>query len=431
MAVRLIDLPAMKSGVYASFIVALGAIALCTTQWIPLPSVAGESQETHLSYRAQLGKILFFDPSLSGSGRQSCASCHDPSNHYAPSNDLATQLGGVNLDRHGYRAVPSLTYLDEAPSFNAELTNPDGSATGPGGGFDWDGRMDTIAAQSLSALLTPYEMANKSEASVVEKIKRSDRYKSLFERAFSADIFDSSEDTFKAVGEALESFQREDASFHPYTSKYDYYARGLVSLTPQEMRGMAIFNDADRANCVACHTAGIAPGRGGTYSSGQFTDFFYRNLGMPRNADINYAAFSGFDLGLCGPFRTDLSEKVSRNNQKYCGMFATPTLRNTTTRHVYFHNGSFRSLRDVVEFYITRDITPQRWYHIKNGAIYDDLPESMQSLVDRNDMPFAMEKPGAKPVINESQVDDLVAFLKTLTDGYDVKSQKANAEPGK
>lgn len=413
-----------KLGACSPFVLLLVAIAFCVNLGVPLPSQAGESRGSYLSHRAQLGKLLFFDPSLSGSGRQSCAACHDPSNHYAPSNDLATQLGGVNLDRHGYRAVPSLSYLDEAPSFHTQLTNPDGSATGPGGGFDWDGRMDTIAAQSLSALLTPYEMANDSDTAVVEKIKRDNRYKRLFDDVFGVRIFNSTKDAFKAIGAALESFEREDSSFHPYTSKYDYYVHGLVSLTPQEMRGMAVFNDADRANCAGCHTAGIGPGRDGAYSSGQFTDFFYRNLGTPRNTDINYDAFSGFDLGLCGPLRTDLLESVNPNNRKYCGMFATPTLRNVATRHVYFHNGSFRSLREVVEFYITRDITPQRWYHAKEYGPYDDFPRNMQSLVDRDDMPFASEKPGGKPVISESQVDDLVAFLKTLTDGYNIKDRE-------
>lgn len=329
------------------------------------------------------------------------------------------------MDRLGFRATPSLTYIDQIPRFNADLENPDGSASGPAGGQDWDGRSSSIADQALRVLTTRYEMANENEDALIRRVRARPDLATAYRQTFGPDIFDEPHDAFRATGSALEAFILEDPSFHPYTSKYDFYSRGLASLTPQETRGMAIFNDTERANCVQCHTAGLGPARGGGTTSGQFSDFFLRNHGTPRNPAIDYRDIGGRDLGLCGPLRTDLSPTKSANNIRYCGMFATSTLRNTATRKVFFHNGVFRSLRDVIEFYITRDITPRRWFHAHDGDLpYDDLPPDIRRNVDRADMPFAAQHPGARPVIAEPQVDDLVAFLKTLTDGYDPKTGK-------
>lgn len=368
---------------------------------------------------AKFGRSLFFDGRLSASGTQSCASCHDPANHYAPSNSLAVQPGGAHGERSGLRAVPTLTYLDEVPAFSTELENPDGSASAPGGGFDWDGRARSFAEQAGLPLLSEYEMANRDEAAVVAKLRANPFHRRALVSVFGAGILNDTHRSFLAAGTALQAFQHEDPSFHSYTSQYDYYVRGLATLTPQEARGQAVFNNADRGNCAACHTAGEGPGPDGENSSAQFTDFFFRNLGTPRNHAIDYGAHGSYDLGLCGPLRTDLTPQKNTSNRRFCGLFMTPTLRNVATRHVFFHNGAFRSLRDVIEFYLTRDITPQRWYpRTMDRLPYDDLPPSLRGQVDHDDMPFAAQHPGAQPVISEQDVSDLIAFLRTLTDGY-------------
>jgi len=378
-----------------------------------------------LSPQAELGHSLFFDPILSGSQKMSCASCHDPANHYAPSNTLAVQTGGRNLDQPGIRAVPTLTYKDEVPNFSLTLENPDGSQSAPGGGHDWDGRERDVAAQSLVPLLQTFEMANLSVDDVVTKIEHSPLYRERFQTVFGKRVFDHPRDAFIAVGAALQAYQHEDPSFHPYTSKYDYYTRGLAVLTPAEQRGMALFNDAERANCAACHTAGQGPGRDGGLSAGQFTDFFFRALGVPRNSTIDYSRFGGFDLGLCGPLRRDLMPQTGGENSAYCGLFMTPTLRNVATRKVFFHNGRFTSLRDAVEFYFTRDTDPAHWYGaVGSSSPYDDLPERYRSNVDHDDRPFTQQKPGGKSALSEAEIDDIVVFLKTLTDGYDVRHHR-------
>src|SRR6185437_6454588 len=114
-----------------------------------------------------LGKLVFMDPSLSASGKLSCASCHSPDHAYGPPNGKAVQLGGPNMNSPGARAVPSLRYvLNRTPIWYQEhpaglldrLTDKDLS---PVGGFGWDGRFDTLEAQAAFPLLAPNEMANK------------------------------------------------------------------------------------------------------------------------------------------------------------------------------------------------------------------------------------------------------------------------------
>ena len=194
----------------------------------------------------------------------------------------------------------------------------------------------------------------------------------------------------------------------------DAWLRKQAKLSARELRGLSLFNDATKGNCASCHISRIS--QGGAFP--QFTDYGLINLGVPRdarlavNADPRY-----FDLGLCGPERSDL-----RDHPEYCGRFKTPSLRNVALRKVFFHNGGFDSLEQVLRFYAQRDIAPQKWYS-KNadGGVhkFDDQPAGMDGNVNM-EAPFG-GKPGDKPALNEKEIADMVAFLKTLTDGYVVK----------
>src|SRR5262249_7490920 len=140
---------------------------------------------------------------------------------------------------------------------------------------------------------------------------------------------------------AIGRYQIEEPSFHPYTSKYDHWLEGKASLSEAEMRGYRLFNDPDKANCGGWPPS--EPTRDGRPPV--FTDFQYEALGGPRNpalADTREAQY--FDLGVCGPIRTDVKDQT-----QYCGMFRTPTLRNTAIRRVFFHNGAFRTLQEVMD----------------------------------------------------------------------------------
>lgn len=369
------------------------------------PSTASQVAQTSVSTPAQLGELIFKDISLSASGKMSCATCHDPANAYAPSNNLAVQLGGANLDVPGFRAVPSLRYKNLTPAFSFAS---DGSPTG---GFTWDGRVNTLAVQAETPLLAAHEMANASRAEVIAKLQKAS-YVAQFKQVFGADIFSNTDTAFERLLYSLQQYQLEDPDFHPYTSKYDRFLAGQATLSDAELRGLALFNDAQKGNCAACHVST----RGPNGSPPLFTDFTFDNLGVPRNSQIPATARADyFDLGLCGPDRKDLSGRTD-----LCGAFKVPTLRNVATRRVFFHNGQITSLRDAVDFYVTRDTNPERWYPLAtDGSVlkFNDLPAGMAGNVNTTEVPYN-RKPGMAPALNPQEIDDLVKFLGTLSDGY-------------
>lgn len=389
---------------------------------------------------AQLGRLVFFDTSLSASKKLSCASCHSPLHAYAAPGDLPAMLGGPLLSRQGVRAVPSLMYLERLPSFSVgpdneenenvslaqlvalsrdavrvEKTAPQANQSAanmvPQGGLFWDGRSDTLQEQALVPLLDRREMDGGSVAIVAEKLRKAP-YAPRLMQLFGASVFD---DGRLAVAEALFAvarYQIEDSSFHRYSSKFDFWLEGKARFTSAELRGYLLFNDPAKANCGGCHVD--QPSRDGLPPL--FTDHQFEALGVPRNAALsvnNDPAY--FDLGICGPYRSDLSEQT-----QYCGLFTTPTLRNVATRKVFFHNGVDRTLREVLDFYAFRDTDPQRIYpRGADGAArkYNDLPAVYHANIDVTDPPFD-RKAGEAPAMTPQDEDDIIVFLNTLTDGY-------------
>ena len=373
---------------------------------------------------ALAGKELFFDKTLSASKQIACATCHDPGHAYGPPDDQviahrAVALGGPHGTSPGLRAVPSIRYKEFTPGYADLLDNPDGiSVPAPGGGFAWDGRASSLAEQAKAPLLSPFEMANASPAQVVAELKASKSAES-FVKAFGPKAFDDVETAFTNVTRALQAFQIEDPSFHPYTSKFDLHERGdpAGAYTHAEERGFRVFVDPKKGNCAACHFNGPGMGDG---SSGMFTDYSYEAIGVPRNAQIpaNRDA-RHVDLGVCGPLRTDRPQPKNEKTSPLCGVFKTPTLRNAATRHAFFHNGVIHSLEQAVRFYNTRDTQPELWYPTVGGVVqkYDDLPLPYRPNIDRQ-MPLDGRAPGSSPPMTEQEVADLVCFIETLTDDY-------------
>ncbi|MEJ2436048.1 MAG: hypothetical protein P8Y53_23975, partial [Pseudolabrys sp.] len=207
---------------------------------------------------------------------------------------------------------------------------------------------------------------------------------------------------------AVGRFQIEDASFHPYSSKFDYWLEGKARFTSREMRGYRLFNDPQKANCAGCHVDRV--GREGLPPL--FTDHQYEALGVPRNPKLTANRDPAyFDLGLCGPYRADMARQT-----QYCGMFATPTLRNVATRRVFFHNGVYHSLREVLDFYAFRDTEPEKIYpRAADGTVnkFDDLPPRYRGNIDALDAPFDRHA-GAPPALTAQDKADIIAFLETL-----------------
>lgn len=370
-------------------------------------SSASSQSEVAMSAAALLGQEIFKDSSLSGSGNMSCATCHKPDLGHASPFDTPVALGGVHLDQAGTRVPPSLRYL----RFNAAFQiGTDGT---PSGGFFWDGRADTLAAQAKGPFLNAKEMANVDVADVMRKIAAAP-YADKFKQVFGAEIFSDVNLAFDRVAFALERYQKEDPDFAPFSSKFDAVNAGRASFTDQELRGLAWFNRPDKGNCAACHPSTKPDNAPGAL----FTDFSYDNLGVPRNASIpaNNVA-SVFDLGLCQSGRSGLAA-----NAEFCGAFKVPSLRNVALRKHFFHNGRFSDLSQVVQFYITRDIAPVGvWYPVFDllgNPIYNDLPASpeWQKNVNTSEAPY--NRRGLTPALSASEINDLLAFLQTLTDGF-------------
>jgi cytochrome c peroxidase len=400
-----------------------------------------KSTSNNLSLAAQVGQKMFFDATLSGSGKMSCATCHDPKSAYGPPNNLAVQLGGEALSKSGVRTVPSLRYKDITPTYADLLDNPDGiSLPGPGGGFTWDGRADTLAEQSGIPLLDKNEMANADAASVVGKIKTAP-YVALFRQAFGDHVLDNDKLAFESAGKALQAFQMEDRSFHPYSSKFDLASANKIGgkLTSAEARGLKVFVDPVIGNCASCHYNGA----GLNGSSGLFTDFSFEAIGVPRNPAIPANSDPAyFDLGVCGPLRSDHRPSAAHADNRFCGMFKSPTLRNLATKKVFFHNGVMHSLEQVIRFYNTRDTMPELWYPTVGGKAkkkpdrnfptyglittqyigghvekYNDLPPEYAQNIDTQ-MPLDGRKAGSKPPMTEQNLKDLICFLNILNDDY-------------
>jgi len=352
-----------------------------------------------------LGKKMFHDPSLSASGAMSCATCHDPANAHAPSNGLAVQRGGAKLDAAGFRAVPSLRYLDTTPAFSF-----DDEGT-PNGGFNRDGRAGDFAEQALRPLFAPHEMANASPAELVARLSKTP-YAAEFRRVFGANVLSDEQAAMRAITFSLAQYQSRAPEFRPFDSKYDLFLLGRVTLSPAELRGLRLFNDFDKGNCIACHPSG----RGPNHEPPLFTDFTYDNIGVPRNREIPATADAAyFDLGLCGPDRIDLAGR-----KQLCGAFKVPTLRNVATRKAFFHNGRFKTLREALRFYVQRDTDPGKFYpKDANGAVrkFDDVPPELAGNVNTGEVPYDRSA-GDAPRLTEAELDDLEAFLGTLTDHY-------------
>ncbi|WP_010068326.1 cytochrome-c peroxidase [Rhizobium sp. CIAT894] len=360
-----------------------------------------------------LGRKLFSDMSLSASGLQACASCHDPAHGFGPASAAPVEMGGEHMDRPGLRTVPTLRYLQAVPDFtehyyDSEDEGDESVDNGPTGGLTWDGRVDRGADQAKIPLLSPFEMGNKDAAEVAAKLRKAP-YAADIRAAFGETVFDNPDDTFDAAAEALATFEQSGPDFYPYSSRYDAFLAGKATLTAQELHGRQLFEDPAKGNCSSCHLS--EPANDG--EPPLFSDFGFLGLATPRNMAIPANSDPGYhDLGLCGPQRTDLA-----GHSEYCGLFRTPTLRNVALKKSFFHNGYFHTLRDVVSFYATRDSDPGRWYS-KNtdGTVrrYDDLPQAYWDNLNQ-DPPFG-RKPGDAPALTDPEIDDIVAFLGTLTD---------------
>lgn len=365
-------------------------------------STTSSSTTTDTSTATQLSisQALFAEKSLSASGQLSCASCHTDETAHSTAPGVSLPVGGALMNQQVFRSSPSLMYKSTTPIFSF---NNAGEAVG---GFDWDGRVNTLADQSAGPLLASAEMANVNINVLASKVRALSYFKD-FANVFNVPPNATDQQIYDILRTAFETYQRQDPDYLLFNSKFDRFLDGTLTLSASEERGRQLFNNPTKGNCASCHSSQIGPGQ----RRPLFTNFRYAALGVPRNntstANQNPAFF---DMGLCGPVRTDLASRTD-----LCGQFKIPTLRNIAITAPYFHNSAIDTLTNAVRFYATRDSNPALWYPTVNGVVvkFNDLPANLRGNVPINRAPFNSN-------LSAQEIDDIVAFLLTLTDDRSV-----------
>lgn len=323
-----------------------------------------------------LGRMLYFDKSLSNPAGQSCADCHLPRAGFADPDQNLPVSEGVIPGRFGGRNSPSSAYAAFSPYFGVD------PATGQyTGGQFWDGRATTLKEQAKGPFLNPVEMNNTMEG-VVAAVTRS-HYADLFRYVYGSTSLDNIEAAYDQIAQAIAAFEGS-RQVNRFSSKFDASLKKRVKLSAQEQRGLNLFNG--QGKCFLCHPS---TSRDGGVTPPLFTDYTYDNLGIPKNTEYPFNILMlPPDLGL-GGFLADPGQD---------GKFKVPTLRNIALTAPYGHNGYFKTLKEIVHYYNTRDI-PGLW---PSPEVADNLNTTEIGNL------------GLTP----QQEDDIVAFLMALTDGY-------------
>ena len=362
--------------------------------------------------KEKLGKSLFFDQNLSKTRNTSCSTCHDPEHGFVDARfkeagvDQAVFIdGALSVGDDGFslggRNAPTAAYAQFSPTFDP--------ATLKGGQFH-DGRAATLKDQAMGPPLDGNEMQMPNKASVVERIKENPKYVEAFKSLYGAKIFDDTNASYEAMGEAIGKFEKTDL-FAPFDSKYDRllacakikeditecYIDG--GWTRKEQLGESLFFSNNNTNCKTCHQlkSDLEP-EGET-----FTNYKYENIGTPKNLRALQARV---DVGSAtNANATDLGVGKTVNDASKNGMIKVPTLRNIAITGPYMSNGVFKNLKTVLEFYDHMG-EGNRPNNPETGKPWGE--PDVKSTINHVDLQM--------PALNDKKIEALEAFLKTLTD---------------
>lgn len=297
-----------------------------------------------------LGKLIFFDHSLSEPPGQSCATCHRPERDFTDTLGRIASEGAVkklfnkrNSMMIAYSAyIPPLTRVEE----NGEISYI--------GGLFWDGRADSLAHQAGMPFLDKLEMANENEEMVVMKIVKAPYYKELCRIYGKAKLSgdkkaDGIKKIYADVVNALAAYQTSD-ELNQYNSKFDEYLAGSYKMTENQEKGYELFKG--KGLCSQCHILENDP----IAKKIIFTDYTYDNLGIPKNPDNPYYKLDT-SHNPQGENFIDIGLQATTNREEDLGKFRVPSLRNIENTAPYGHNGYFKTLYDIVHFYNVRDVS--------------------------------------------------------------------------
>jgi len=420
-----------------------------------------------------LGKLLLFDKRLSVNQNEACSFCHTPETGFTGPiqslNETTVSYPGSVRTRFSNRKPQSYMY---AP-FSPVLHYNDFQGDFVGGNF-WDMRASGYRLQNPSAEqaqgppTNPVEMGLPDSACVAYRLSNA-TYRKLFETVWGADSFTiqwppnvervcatpgpppandqipvhlspadraRADHVYDGFGLAISAYEFSP-EVSPFTSKYDSVQAEKDQFTPQEKLGYELFRG--KARCNECHRDG-GPGE-----EPLFTDFTASNLGVPGNPGLqfyyegrpdqrsyspNLAGAAYVDTGVGSFLRTLQSDSGQLNPDsewiklapKFDAKFQVPTLRNADMRptpnfvKAYMHNGYFKSLKEVVHFYNTRDVLPK----CKAG----DSGEKVTCWPAPEDSTNLNKRQLGDLKLTHQEEDALVAFLKTLSDGYNVPTAR-------
>lgn len=365
----------MNSCTKREMIVGLICIGLyCMISCTPKEKRAG------MNDKELLGKQIFFDETLSEPMGESCATCHTPEKGFADKYPRITSEGAVkgrfsnrNSMTCSYAAyVPALYYDEEEETFV--------------GGLFWDGRVNSLEEQAAQPFVNPLEMGNESNERVVEKIRKAAYYPELIKIYGETTSTDS---IFSYVLDALATYERS-VEVNPFTSKYDAWEDGKYKFTKQEKEGLKLFKE--KGLCAECHILEKDERAGRVL----FTDHTYDNLGIPSNPENPYFNVQP-PYNTCGRDTMDMGLGAFLQDSAEYGKFRVPTLRNIVLTAPYGHNGYFKTLEEIVHFYNVRDV--------------EDYPApEYAETVNKDEL--------GNLKLSEQEEATIVAFLHTLTDGY-------------
>lgn len=419
-----------------------------------------------------LGAAIFFDPSLSINGAQSCAACHAPEVGFAGP-DLLVNAGGAVYqgalpDHFGNRKPPSAAYAGDSPRLHFDEV-----AGGWFGGMFWDGRAtgallgDPLAEQAQGPFLNPLEQALANPQVLCVRVRQSE-YAGLFEQVWGAGSLDCAKNVngvYEKIGRSVAAYERS-SEVSPFSSKFDLFwdnakaankdvtqincggmgmggggmggggmmgcpGSGMnpnrwtafrnLGLTDSELQGLAVFNG--QAGCSSCHS--LEPGQQG-YPL--FTDFGYDNIGVPKNPDNPFYAMpeawnpdgaAWVDYGLGGYLKS--AGYAPEVYESELGKVKVPTLRNVDLRptpdfvKAYGHNGFFKSLEDIVFFYHWRAMMDNG---CTGGGMGGGMGMDCSMMMKMFPAPEVDQNRATLSMFPRPQVDNIVTFLKTLSDGY-------------